>query len=62
MGGGLLAQILILLQTLFVHFVHDRRQAVNQSCLWAFSLDAVVPFPFSLPGLGMNTQSQGFSF
>ena len=42
--------------------IGEGRQAVNQSCLWALSLGTVSPFPFSFPGLGMNTQSQGFPF
>ena len=43
--GGLLAAILILLQTAFAHFVRDGRQVVNQSCLWAFSFEHCSPPP-----------------
>ena len=51
MWGGLLAQILILLQTLFGHLVkqiRDRRQlikgeAVTQSYLWALSVSTREP-------------------
>ena len=41
---------------------YDRKQAVNQNCLWALPLATVDPSFFPLPGLGMNTQSQGFPF
>ena len=49
MGGGLLAQIFILLQTLFVHFcLCDKRQAVNQSCFINFFFEhcGYPPSPF----------------
>ena len=58
MCGGLLARILILLQTPFVHPVvkqiHDRRQlikveVVSQSYLWAASVGTGDPLPHSRP-------------
>ena len=57
MCGGLLAQILILLQIPFVHLVKqksDRRQlikvgAVTQNYLWSVSLGTVDPLPHFRP-------------
>ena len=63
MCGALLAQVLIFLQTPFVHFLYvTGGRQLHQVVLRAFPLGTVDLLPFPLLGLGRNTQSQGFPF
>ena len=48
---------------LYLLILHtDGRQAVNQNCFMGFFFGHCRPILFPFPGLGMNTQSQGFPF
>ena len=52
MGGGLLGQILILLQTLFFHFAYvTRGRQLTKVILWVFSLGTGDPSPYPFQAL-----------
>ena len=62
MGGGLLAWILILLQTLFAHFVRVGRQTGNRSRFMFFLFGHCGPPPLPLSRPWDEYTVSGFSF